>query len=98
MTYSFRAPLWLYAGDAGWHFVTLPSDIADEIDELAGPAHRGFGSRRVAVTIGATRWSTSIFPDRKAGSYMLPIKKQVRAAEQLVPGDAVEVGIELVES
>ncbi len=98
MMYSFRAPLWLHAGVVGWHFVTLPQDIAHEIGELAGPPRRGFGSVRVAVTIGGTKWNTSIFPDKKAKSYVLPIKKQVRATEQLSAGDVFEVAIELVES
>ena len=90
-TYRFNAVLWRHPGAAGWHFVTLPPDIADEIDELTAPARRGFGSVRVEVTIGATTWHTSIFPDTKAESYLLPVKRPVRSAEGLVAGDKVDV-------
>ena len=31
-TYRFSARLWLYSGQAGWHFLTLPHDVADQID------------------------------------------------------------------
>lgn len=94
-SYHFQARLWLYSGQAAWHFVTLPHDLADEIDELTAPTRRGFGSVRVEVTIGTTTWRTSIFPDTRVESYVLPVKKQVRSAEQVAAGDEVEVGMRL---
>jgi hypothetical protein len=27
-SYSFKAELWLYPGEAGWHFLTLPAKVA----------------------------------------------------------------------
>ncbi|MDH3462976.1 MAG: DUF1905 domain-containing protein, partial [Acidimicrobiia bacterium] len=87
----------LYSGDSPWHFITLPVDVADAIDDAAGSARRGFGSLRVGVTVGATSWNTSIFPDKKAGSFVLPVKKQVRAAEGLVEGDESAVAIRLLD-
>jgi hypothetical protein len=95
--YRFRARLWLYSGKAAWHFITLPHDVTDEIDEIAAPTRRGFGSVRVAVTIGSTSWHTSVFPDTKAGSFVLPIKKPVRVAEGLTDGDLVDLTLRLVE-
>lgn len=64
--YAFTAALWEHEGPAAWHFVCLPEDVADEIDETFGHRARGFGAQRVEVTIGATRWSTSIFPGPEA--------------------------------
>ncbi|MGE0877187.1 MAG: DUF1905 domain-containing protein [Acidimicrobiia bacterium] len=97
MQFRFTADLWEYAGNAAWHFVTLPTDTADAIDEMVGPNRRGFGSVRVEVTIGTSTWRTSVFPDKKAGSFMLPIKKPVRKAERIEAGDAVKVVLRLVE-
>ena len=94
-TYRFRARLWLYSGKAAWHFITLPHDVTDEIDEITAPTRRGFGSVRVAVTIGSTSWPTSVFPDTKAGSFVLPIKKPVRVAEGLADGDLVDLTLRL---
>ena len=96
MDFSFTSELWLHEGPGGWHFVTLPSDVSEAIRTVTEPSRRGFGSVRVGVTIGATRWNTSIFPEA-TGSYALPVKKQVRAAEHLATGDEVNVRIELLD-
>ncbi len=98
MAYRFRAVLWMHTGEAAWHFVTLPPDVADEIADLTATTRAGFGSVRVTATIGATTWNTSIFPDKAAGSYVLPVKKQVRSLEGLHDGDPVEVTVEIVTS
>lgn len=97
MRYRFRVPIWLHHGDAAWHFVTLPTDVADEIDEVMGPSRRGFGSVRVRVRIGSTTWATSVFPDSRAESYVLPVKKPVRVAEGIEAGDRVDVHLDLVD-
>lgn len=91
MEYAFRAPLWIYAGQAAWHFVTLPQDISSEIKEIYGSNAAGFGSIKVKVTIGETNITTSIFPDKKSGCYFLPVKKQVRVAENLSADQLVAV-------
>lgn len=97
MEFQFTAPLWLYSGNNAWHFVTLPEDLADDIEELASTAKRGFGSVRVVVSIGETTWETSLFPDSKAGSYVLPIKKSVRDREGLSIGEDLTLEITLLD-
>ncbi len=97
MRYSFTEPIWEHDGPAAWYFITLPHDVTDEIDELTEGRQRGFGSVRVRVTVGATTWATSIFPDTKAGSFVLPVKKAVRSAEGLADGDPVAVDLELLD-
>lgn len=93
--YRFETMLWRHAGEAAWYFLTLPPDVADEIDELTAPDRRGFGSVRVEVTIGATTWSTSVFPDSASRSYVLPVKRDVRRAEAIDAGDRVVVALAL---
>ena len=95
-SYAFEAQLWRH-GEGSWHFVTLPLDQADEIDELTSPPRHGFGSIKVIATIGATTWQTSIFPDAKRGSFVLPIKKQVRTLERLEAGEQTTVAVEIVQ-
>jgi len=96
-TFEFAAPLWRYPGADGWHFVSLPAEVSAEITDLTAGARRGFGSVRVAVTVGATSWRTSIFPDSKAGAYLLPVKKAVRAAEHLEAGDEVRAQLKVAD-
>lgn len=84
---TFTAVLWEHDGDGAWHFVTLPEAVADEVEAVtAGDQRRGFGSVRVEVTVGATTWRTSLFPDSRRRSYVLPVKQAVRRAEGLAAG------------
>ena len=95
--FEFSAPLWLYGGKATWHFLTLPFDVTDQIDELTLESKRGFGSVRVRVTIGASTWATSIFPDNKRKSFVLPVKASVRKAEGLAVNGQCRVRLQLVD-
>ena len=100
-SWTFTAPLWRWAAkqesaDPGsWSFVTLPDEVAEDIrDSLVEPP-RGFGSVRVTVEVGASRWSTSVFPDKESGSFVLPVKQMVRRAAGIEEGDPVTVTLSL---
>lgn len=95
-TFTFSSALWEYGGSNTWVFVTLPLELSDEIADLV-PKQPGFGSVRVAVQVGSTDWATSLFPDRKLASYVLPVKRSVRDREQLSIGDTVQVRIQLLD-
>src|SRR5262245_23037872 len=95
----FDAELWEWdvrRNDA-WTFVSLPADVSEEIRAMAGGRRRGFGSLRVSVTVGGSRWLTSIFPDSRRECYVLPVKRAVRRREGIDVGDIVSVTIEIVE-
>ena len=85
-TYTFEAEVWEHEGSGSWHFVSLPPAEADDIEARYGAKAAGFGSIRVEVTIGATRWRTSLFPDTRRATYVLPVKKAVRTAQGLRAG------------
>lgn len=98
MRFVFETVLWRWeARSEVWTWVSLPPDVADEILDLAGPMARGFGSLRVEVTVGATVWRTSIFPDAGRGTYILPVKKAVRVAESLELGGPVHVDLRVLD-
>ena len=96
MAYEFRALLWLWEGDAPWHFLTVPEEISDEIEFRTSERRTGFGAVRVEVTVGSTTWRTSLFPDKGRQAYVLPVKKEVRDREQLAVGDELSVTVEVV--
>jgi hypothetical protein len=97
--WMFDAELWRWDGPAAWIFVSVPDDIADEIADIADAMPRaGFGSVRVYVTIGTSRWTTSVFPDKSRGTYLLPVKKAVRAAQGIDEGDLASVTLELADA
>jgi hypothetical protein len=92
---TFDAEIWTAPGMGAWHFVSLPADSADEIRATVEPGP-GFGSIRVSVAIDETEWQTSIFPDSKRGTYVLPVKKAVRRAVGAAEGDVVTVTVEII--
>lgn len=94
--YRFTAPLWLHQGEGSWYFVTVPEDVSDEITDLTEGSRKGFGSVRVTVTVGTSTWQTSVFPT-KTGTYVLPVKKPVRTAENLTEGIPVETQLTLTD-
>lgn len=95
--YKTKATVWVYPGEfANWHFVTLPQIIGKEIKQAWGSVAKGFGSLPVEVTIGATTWKTSIFPDKISKSYLLPLKAQVRKREMVMEGDTVSFSLKLL--
>jgi uncharacterized protein DUF1905 len=91
--YTFQAELWQYEGPEPWHFVSLPPEVSDDIRAKFGGQAAGFGSIKVEAVVGSTRWTTSLFPDKTRGTYLLPVKKAVRVAENLVDGDAATVSL-----
>lgn len=98
--YTFNEAIWKYHGDNAWYFITLPLEIADEIKALTALhllARRGFGSLRVTATIGNSSWNTSIFPDSKSGSYLLPVKKAIRTANHLTEGSDTEIKLSVLD-
>jgi hypothetical protein len=94
--HRFEGELWRYTGEAAWYFVTLPGEVADDIAARTEGTRRGFGSVRVEVTVGASTWRTSVFPDKASGSFLLPVKRQVRDREQIDDGDVLDVRLEVV--
>jgi hypothetical protein len=97
MLFESTPQVWIYSGDAAWHFVTIPKDQADEINRVFKGLKRGWGSVRVIARVGATVWNTSIFPDKEAGSFMLPLKKEVRIKEDIFEGSVITLRLEIEE-
>lgn len=96
MIAEFRAPLWRWQGRAAWHFLTLPQELSDEIDEATQGSQGGFGSVRVQASVGATSWQTSLFPSTEHAAYLLPVKRAVRVAEGLQEGAPVLVRVQVL--
>jgi hypothetical protein len=43
--------------------------------------------------VGETNWKTSIFPDKKHNSYVLPLKASVRKSEKISDKQVIQVEI-----
>ena len=93
--FKLKSEVLLYPGMAGWHFASVPKKESAEIKKIFGALAGGWGSLPVDVTIGKTRWKTSIFPDKKTGTYLLPLKADVRKKESIFAGDTIGFSIEI---
>ncbi|ALC11661.1 DUF1905 domain-containing protein [Sphingopyxis sp. 113P3] len=100
---TVTVPLWRWqpaTAPGAWYFVAIEGDAADRVRLAAISGQwldglRGFGSARVEARIGDSSWTTSVFPHRESGGWLLPVKAAIRKAEGLGEGDAVTVTVSL---
>lgn len=96
MNLKFKAKVVPYPGMTAWHFATLDQKSAGVVKKgQEGKKRIGWGSVPVVATIGQTSWKTSIFPDKKSASYLLPLKVQVRKKEDIEAGDTITIALQI---
>jgi hypothetical protein len=88
---TIHGEVWYWRGPAPYHFVTLPAAAAAQVQEIAPLVSYGWGMIPVEGTIGTTTFTTSLWP--KNGSFVVPLKDAVRAAEDIELGDEVSVDL-----
>jgi hypothetical protein len=89
MELTFRGEVWYWRGPAPFHFVTVPPPEAELIADLAPALTYGWGMVPADVAVGRTRRSTALWP--KDGGYIVPLRADLRGAEDVEVGDEVEV-------
>ena len=89
MEFEFVGVVIHWRGPSPFHFVAVPADGGAEIRAVASLVTYGWGVIPVTVRIGATEWTTALFP--KDGGYLVPIKDAVRRAEGLALGDTPDL-------
>lgn len=93
MELSFSGEIWYWRGPSPFHFVTVPMKQGELIKEIAAGVTYGWGVIPVTAKIGATEWTTSLFP--KEGSYAVPIKNLVRTKEKIGVDDKVTITLKI---
>ena len=93
MEIEFAATVIEWRGPAPYLFLPVPPDESELIRESARELTYGWGVIPVAATIGATAFTTSLFPRERR--YLLPVKVAVQRAEAVGLGDEVEVRMRL---
>jgi hypothetical protein len=82
---------------ASRHFVTVPADIAQQIQEVTADLPRkGRWSVKIQARIGFITRETSIFLDKKLDSYLLPIKADIRKQLQISEWDQLSIEIVVI--
>lgn len=90
---EFEAQIVEWRGPAPYLFAAVPDRHVDEIRWAAREASYGWGCVPVAARIGATSFSTSLFP--RNGSYLLPVKAAVQSSAGIGLGDRIDVTIRI---
>lgn len=79
-----------------WRFAYLPEKISEKIKDMQkGKLRRGWGAVYVKAKAGKAKWQTSIFPDKRSNTYLLPLKKEIRYQANLYDGADVNISIEV---
>ncbi len=93
MTITFTGKIWFWKGPAPWYFVTVPAEDCKILHAVSKDVTYGWGMIPVTATINKTTWKTSLFP--KDGTYIVPIKSDVRKAEELEDGDELTILLDI---
>ena len=88
MEIEFSGEVVEWRGPAPFHFVRLPLDAADLVDEVRAEVVY-WGVVPVRARIGDTGFTTSMFPREE--TWFLPVKDAVRRAEGVGLGDVLDV-------
>lgn len=96
-TFKFIGRVQIYPVPAGWHFMVIPKETAEDINFFFAHVIRGWRSLPVIVTIGKTTWKTSIFTDTKLDTFLLPLKAEIRKKEELKEGDNIKISLEITD-
>lgn len=94
-SYKLKSKILVYQGPSAWRFLAIPKKQGAEIKKKFGAHAKGWGSLPVSVTVGKTTWETSIFPDKKSGTYLMPLKAKVRKAEEIEDEDTVKFTLKI---
>ena len=87
MELEFTGAVWFWKGPAPWHFVSVPDEECGALESVSAQVSYGWGMIPVGARLGATRWTTSLFP--RDGGYAVPLKLAVLRAEEIEVGDVV---------
>lgn len=91
--FRIKEKIFKWTGKGAWFFVRLNKKDSSEIKDHFGMFAKGWGSLPVRVEIGGSKWKTSIFPDKE--TYLLPIKSQIRIAEDIKEGEELNFHLEV---
>lgn len=93
MQVEFDGEVWYWKGPAPHYFVTVPTKECEDLKGISGLVTYGWGMIPAMVRIGNTEWKTSLFP--KNGSYIVPLKANIRKAEKIEEGDTVTIQLQV---
>ncbi len=107
---TFKAKMWVWPGDMGWHFVSLDKELSKIIREsypksamvkvrvniIHANGEKVFIINKKNKKEESVIWDTSLFRNKKDENYILPIKKQIRNKANIWPEEILEIKVEVL--
>jgi hypothetical protein len=93
--FEFEATPWKAGGNSGWHFVSLPIALSQEIRHLFQKEEEGWGRLPVLACINDHEWDTAIWFDTKNNRYLLPLKSEIRKKKNIQVGDTLFIQLKI---
>lgn len=90
---TFSAEVVEWRGPAPFHFVVAPPAEGEWLTEIMRDVTYGWGMIPVTGRVGATTFTTSLWPRR--GTWWVPLKDAVRRAEGIELGDVITVELSI---
>lgn len=90
-TIAFTGAIVEWRGPAPFLFVPVPDEHVAELRYAAREASYGWGCVPTTARIGATDFTTSLFPH--GDTYFVPVKVAVQRSEAVALGDVVDVTV-----
>ena len=87
--YALSSRVRIFLVENPWVYVDVPKKYTNETRHLA---ERGLVA--VAVTLGKSKWNTSLMP-KGDGTQFIPLSAKVRKAEKIEVGDKVKLSFTL---
>lgn len=88
---AFTGAIVEWRGPAPFLFVPVPDEHVAELRYAAREASYGWGCVPATARIGATEFTTSLFP--RGDTYFVPVKVAVQRSESVAQGDRVAVTV-----
>lgn len=90
--FTIKGVVWVWPGSTPWHFITLDKKISDEVRE----SFPKMSIVKIKAKVGEVEWQTAFFRESKTKSYIMPLKKKIRLAEDIWSGEEIEVHVEIL--
>lgn len=91
--FEFSTSMWKHSSPGGWFFVSLPKIISEEIREHLKWQEEGWGRMKTIAQISNVTWETAIWFDTAMGTYLLPVKTEIRRKLNLEINRKIEITI-----
>jgi len=91
--YEFSGKPWQHNATNGWYFISIPTEMAEEIRNELKSEEEGWGRLKALAKIRSSEWKTAIWFDTKMKTYLLPLKSEIRKRENIKVGDVIDVAI-----